>query len=341
MKPRTFAALVLVAGLALLFAVASYVSNNRWSQAKVSGAPLFPGLATEAGKIQKIEIKQGDKTLTLTRDKDTWSLADRGGYPVKAEAVRALLVKLAEAELVEPKTRNKDRYALLELEEPTAKDAKSRDVRLLDDKGGVVAQAVIGKKRLEAFGASKGGTYVRKPGDAQTWLANTDLDTSLGVRDWALPHVMDLATVKISGITVEMPGEEPLKIERGAGDAGQLALVGIPAGKKLKSGNDVEGISRAIAQIDLEDVRKLSATPAGDVSVVTIKGEGGFLATLRIRKQGEDYWLSLSAAGTGENEKKLADDITRRTQGWEYKIPASKAQAILKRRADLLEASQG
>ena len=98
--------------------------------------------------------------------------------------MRALLVKLAGAELVESKTRNKDRYALLELEDPAAKDAKSRLLRLLDDKGGVIAEAVIGKKRFDAFGGSKSGTYVRKPGDAQTWLSNADLDVSVAVRDW-------------------------------------------------------------------------------------------------------------------------------------------------------------
>ena len=51
-------------------------------------------------------------------------------------------------------------------------------VRLLDDKGGVIAEAIVGKKRFDAFGASKSGTYVRKPGDAQTWLSNADIDVS-------------------------------------------------------------------------------------------------------------------------------------------------------------------
>ena len=37
--------------------------------------------------------------------------------------------------------------------------------------------------------------------------------------------------------------------------------------------------------------------------------------------------------------KKAAEEITGRTQGWEYKIPTAKAQSILKRRADLIEAS--
>ena len=73
---------------------------------------------------------------------------------------------LAEAELVEAKTRRADRYALLELEDPAAKDAKSRLVRVLDGKGSVLAEVVVGKKRIDAFGVGKSGTYVRKPADA-------------------------------------------------------------------------------------------------------------------------------------------------------------------------------
>ncbi len=240
MKPRAFAALAVVTVAALVVAIATYAAQNRWSQVKVSGAGLVPGLAAQAGRIAKIELKQGEKALTLARDKEAWSVADRGGYPAKPEAVRALLVKLAGAELVESKTRNKDRYALLELEDPAAKDAKSRLLRLLDDKGGVIAEAVVGKKRLDAFGGNKSGTYVRKPGDAQTWLANADLDVSVAVRDWVQTGVLDVPAAKIAKVTVEISGEEPLVIARDAGDATKYALVGMPEGKKLKEGAGID-----------------------------------------------------------------------------------------------------
>lgn len=339
MKPRSFAALALVTVLALVIAIAAYTAQNRWSQAKVSGASLFPGLAAQAPRIARIELSQGGKALALARDKESWSLADRGGYPAKADAVRALLVKVTQAELVEGKTRNKERFALLELEDPAGKDAKSRLLRLLDDKGGVIAETIVGKKRYDAFGAGKGGSYVRKPGDEQTWLSNAELEPSLAVRDWVQPGVLDLAAAKIGKVTIEIPGEEPLVIARDAADAKKYALVGKPDDKKLKEGSGLEDIVRAAGSLDLEDVRKASATMAGgDVNVVKIEADGGLGVTLRLRKEKEDYWLALEA--TGESDAlKTADDIVKRAQGWEFKIPAGKAQAILKRRADLFQAS--
>ncbi len=341
MKPTHFAALAVITVFAVALALTTYAAQNRWSQAKVSGASLFPGLVAQSGKIAKIEIKQGDKALTLAGDKESWSLSDRGGYPAKADAVRALLVKLAQAELVEGKTRNKDRYALLELEEPTGKDSKSRLLRLLDDKGGMIAAAIVGKKRFDAFGASKGGTYVRKPGEEQTWLSNADLDVSLAVRDWVQAAVLDLGgAAKVAKVTIEIPGEEPLVVQRDTADPKKYSLLGMPDDKKLKEGVGLDEIARTVASIDLEDVRKASATmTGGDVNVVRIEADGGMGVTLRLRKEGEDYWLALEASGGEGEAKKTAEDTAKRAQGWEFKIAPGKAQALLKRRADLFQAS--
>jgi len=339
MKPRSFAALAVVTVVGLAVAIATYAAQNRWSQAQVSGAALFPGFATQAPKVARIELKQGDKSLTLARDKDSWSLADRAGYPAKPEPVRALLVKLARAELIEGKTRNKDRYALLELEDPATKDAKSRQLRLTDDKGGVIAEAVVGKKRFDAFGASKSGTYVRRPGDVQTWLSNADLDVPVAVRDWVQPGILDIPAAKIAKVTIEIPGEEPLTITRDAADAAKYTLVAIPDGKKLKEGAGIDAIVRAAGNIELDDVRKPAAAPAGEVSTARLEADGGLAVTLKLRKEGEDTWVSIEATAAEGDAKKTADEITARAQGWEFKVPPYKAQSILKRRADLFEAS--
>jgi len=88
-------------------------------------------------------------------------------------------------------------------------------------------------------------------------------------------------------------------------------------------------------------VRKPAAaapgTPGGEAGVAKIEADG-LAVTLRLRKEGEDHWLALEATGDGE-AKKSADEIAAKAQGWEFKVPAAKAQAILKRRADLFEGS--
>ena len=335
MKPRAIAELGIVALVAVVVAAATYVSQNRWSQAKVTGAALFPSLASQSAKIARIELRQGDKKLALERKDQAWVLADRGGYPAKAEPVRTLLVRLAEAQLVEPKTRKSDRFAMLELEDAGAKDTKSREVRLLDQQGTLIAQAIIGKKRMDAFGSSKAGTYVRWPEDQQAWLANTDVEVSATVRDWVQTTLLDLEAAKISAVAVEIPNEAPLQIER---DAGKHKLVAVPEGKKLKQGADIDALVRAVGAVEFEDVRKADPAASGDVSTARVQADGGLAVTLRLRKDGDDTWVSVTASGEGE-AKKTADDITNHCQGWEFKIAPAKATAILKRPADFFEAS--
>jgi hypothetical protein len=342
MTPTNFLYLAIAAILSVLFAVVSYASNNQWSGGTISGSKLFPALGDNLGKVVRIDVQQGDQKLTLEKENALWGVKDRGGYPVEFAKIRPLIVGLSEASLLEAKTRRSDRYAALELDDPADKGAKSRLVRLFDDKGQPVAEVVIGKKRFESFGAGTGksGTYVRRPGDPQTWLADADLQAPVAAKDWVKTSVLSLDSAKFGTIAIELPGEQPLKLEReGGSPEGKLKFAGFPpADKKLKDENAADALARAVASIDLEDVRKLDATPKGDAAgTVKIDGKDQPVLTLTFRKDGDATWLSLDATGDGE-AKKATDEIAARTKGWQYKIADHKATAILKKRADLLEA---
>ncbi|MDP9138512.1 MAG: DUF4340 domain-containing protein, partial [Pseudomonadota bacterium] len=317
MTPRNFVYLAIAAALSVLFAVVSFASNNQWSTGRAAGAKLFPALVSDASQIATIEVRQGNDTVVLERTGGSWGLKNRGSYPVDPSKVRTLLVGLAEADLVESKTRRLDRYAALELEDPAEKGAKSRIVRLLGAKGNVIGEVVIGKKRLDLLGTGKSGTYVRKPGDPQTWLASAELDASAAAKDWLKTSVFTADAAKISRVTIEIPGEQPLRIERQAAPAkdakdtkqsvppdpaaAKLQFAGFPpTDKKLKDAGAAESIARAVASIDMEDVRKLDAPPAGaGVSTVRIESTDGPTTTLRLRQDGDAHWLSIAATGEG------------------------------------------
>jgi len=268
-----------------------------------------------------------------------WVLASHGDYPARAEVVRGLLVKMAEADLVEPKTNVKERFGLLELEDPAGKDAKSRLVRLLDAKGAVITEVVVGKKRIDAFGANRSGTYVRRPGDDQTWLASADLDASLTARDWVASAILDVQPAKIASLTIEIPGEPALKIVRDAagGPTPKFNIAELAADKKLKEGASPDTLVRAAATLDLDDVRKADPAAKADAGTLTLEGEKGLKVVIALRKAGDDTWATISATSSDDETKKQADEIMKKASGFEFKLPAGKAAAILKKRADLVE----
>ncbi len=349
-KPQQFAGLAAAAAVSVLAAAVLYSVNNRWSAGKVEGAVLAPGLARQEKAIAVIEITQGEKKVTLERSGEQWKLRERAGYPANAERVSALLNTIARAEMIEPKTAAKDRHKQLELEDPSAKDAKSRGLRILDAKGKPLAEVVLGKSRNDAFGAGKSGTYVRRLNEAQTWLATGEPKGGVEFKDWASATAYEVETAKALKLTLEHPGEEALVIEKNdAKDAGdkdpkakdtKFKLAKMPDGKKLKDGASIDQIVQGFAGIEIEDVRKLDATPAGDkVSVLRLEQEGGLVTTFRLRKDGDASWLSFQAAGGEGDVKKKGDEINGKASGWEFKIPQWKADQIGKRRADLFETS--
>jgi uncharacterized protein DUF4340 len=382
MTPRSFVNLAGIAVASVLLALVTFAAGNQWGGGKATGEKLVPTLADTIRQVTGLEIRQGEETVALERAQNgTWSLKSRGGYPVDVAKVRALLVGLGQAELVEPKTSKPDRYAALELEDPEQKGAKSRLLRLMGADGKAISEVVLGKRRMAGHGTGQtGGTYVRKPDNPQTWLASVELDVPLAAKDWVKTSVLALDAAKIDRVSVEIPGEQPLKIERPAPPAApkeakadanakaeaaktdavktdakgakapewahppfelaKPAFVGFPTdGKKLKDASAAETLARAVASVDLEDVRKLAAPPAGEgASVVKVESADGLAATLRLRKEGDAHWLTITVTGREGDAKKTAEEIAARTQGWEFKLPTWKADAILKKRADLIEA---
>ncbi len=341
MTPKTFTTLAITAAGSLLLAAFVHTRADSWAPGTADGAKLIPSLQRDMGRIATITLRQGAQTLTLERTGDAWSLKDRGGYPVQGERVRALLLRLADAALVDRKTRNPERYPLLELEDATAKDAKSRQLVIADDKGRAIADLIVGKRSVEQFAAGKGGTYIRKPGDRDTWLVSTEIDVNPTVNQWVDTTVFEAEIAKVKRVEVDLGGSEKVIVERETGkpankDAYKLA--GMPEGKKLKSDYTLEDLVNAFARVEMEDVRKPVAPPTGAPApqVATYEMEDGSKITMRIVSDGEQRWATVEASGQGD-AKAAIDKINARANGWQFRLPGWKFEQIFKKQADLVD----
>lgn len=340
-KPQHFVVLAGVTIVALVWAGFLQASSDYRAVGSPDGRPMLPELARQSNALGSIELTKGGEKLTLERAGEAWKLKERGGYPVLADKVRALVVHLANAKLVEPKTAAKDRWSLLELEDPSSKDAKSSLVRLLDAHGKPITEMVIGKSRPNAFGAGRGGIYVRRPAETQTWLAVGEPNISIDVKDWVDVALYKTDVPKLKRVTVEHANETPIVVEKGGEADAKFELKSVPEGVKVKANAPVDQIALGFGSIDFENVRPLEKTPIGEtVSVITTESTDGLTVTFRLRREPSPAaaWLSFSASGTGD-AKKAADEINAKASGWEFKIPDWKANQIGKRAAELFETS--
>jgi hypothetical protein len=343
MTPTTFARLTATAAASAVIAGLLYASHNTWSAGIVSGEKALPAAAARPGDVARIELEQGGDKLALARGKDdAWTVVQRNGYPVRADKVRSLLLALAEMRLVETRTRIPDKHKLLELEDTSAKDAKSRLVRLLDKDGKAIGEMILGKSLADAFGSGKGGIYVRRPGEAQTWLADRSPEVAILPRDWIERSLLQLDATRNKELTIEQPdGQPPLvvkgKVKDGKPDGFELGEP-IPEGKRFKGSENADGIARSFAILDLDDVRKQVAPAAGAaVRKATLLTTDGMTLTYEIVKEKDATWLAITPSGSAEAVKDEVAKLTKRLGGWQFKLSTGAAENLLKTRAELFE----
>jgi hypothetical protein len=336
MKPQHFAALAAAALGSVVLALAAYTAAAPW-QAAISQGKLFPGFTDKAKNVSIIEVSQGKSLVTLERKGEIWTLKDRDGYPANSEKVRALLSGLTTAELVEPKTRKVERYTELEVEDPSGASANSHLLKLIDDKQAAVIELIVGKKSADAFGTSRAGTFVRRPGEDLTWLVDASLEAKSDIDAWVKPRIFETKSASIRKIKLEVPGEPPLDVVWDLA-AKRHKLAEVPKGKRVKYANSIDEIAEALSEFDLDDVRKAGSTSSSSdpVSIANVEIDGGLNVSFKVRKEKDGDWLTLTASGNGES-KKFADDLTAAVKDWEFRLPRGKADDVFKKRADLLE----
>jgi hypothetical protein len=277
--------------------------------------------------------------MTLIRDGDNWLVAEKGNYPANAAKISQIVRAMADLTLVEPKTQNPDLYPRLEVEDPG--NGKSTLVAVKDKSGGDLAQAIVGKRRYDRLGAGNDGVYLRKPGEAQSWLARGTLDPSGDAANWLDRQIIDISEKKIAKVTLTQADGSKLVISRSAPEA-KFAVEDAPADAKFKGETATSGPATALETLDLDDVKPAGELPVPDKNVVTASFTtfDGLTVDLRLMERDKADWIAISAAGSGPaeaNAKKIEDKVSH----WTYAIPAYKANLLKTKLADLIEPAKG
>jgi hypothetical protein len=254
MSPRGFLGLLVITLIAAGAAVAMVVAQPGIAPVRQVNEPAFEELRSDPDATAKVILTTNAGSFTLLRETaDHWVAMERFGYAVDSAKVRELIVALADMRLIEAKTSRADRHARLELEDPGAEDARSRQLRLETADGSLLAEAIIGKQRQRATGNQGSGTYLRRPGEAQSWLASGGLRLDENVVDWLDHQIVDLDGARLRQIDVRPLDGEAYTIER-AMPGGPLALAGSAAGETASAAN-LGRLAGALSSLRLEDVR--------------------------------------------------------------------------------------
>ena len=328
--------------------------------------PAFPELRADPDAVAKVILTTNAGSVTLLREvADRWVTLERFGHAVDAAKVRELIVTLADMRLIEAKTSQPERYPRLELEDPGSEGANSRLLRLETADGSLLAEMIIGKQRPRATGTQASGTYLRRPGEDQSWLASGGLGLDQNVVDWLDDQIVDLDGARLRRIEVRPVDGEAYAIERAA-PGGPLALAGLAAGETATEAS-LDRLANALSSLRLEDVR-----PRADLAwpeahpTATFTTFDGLELTVELATIDATNWLRIDAravaptaptaataepapapepgAGEGESEVETAAEppvdaasLDQRLGRWAYQVPAWVHDRLTTPRAALLE----
>ena len=302
MRKTAFFALSIATVLAV--AAAMFVSKQRAPESELAQSALFPGLAEHINDVARIEVKSKERHTTVRKDGERWVIEDRAGFPALFDKVKATVVAVADLEVLEPKTTNKELYPRLGVEGIDAEPSSSVLVSLADGQSKPLAALLVGKPRS----GGPAGTYVRRPDEPQAWLVRGQVEVSADPVEWMERELLNIAPERIREITIEKAGDKPVRVFKKEPKDKDFVLADLPKGAKLKSQLTLNGLANALEQLRLDDVKKRAGfeLPKGH-TVTTLRGFDGLVAVVRSAaiddKTHAVFEFSYDAAAAAEPEK--------------------------------------
>jgi hypothetical protein len=248
---------VLGLGAAAVFAViaAMAISSGRQpvSEPQRAGYAL-PGLRDHLNDVRSVTIigAENKTVVSLLREGQGWQVQEKDGYPADAGKLREMLITLANAELLERKTANVQRYADLGVEDIQAKEAQGVELRL--EGLGQPARLIVGK-----VDDNNGATFIRCPEEKQSWLAKGVLRIDRDPVRWIDKSLTDIPSGRIAEITLVRPAGKELRLFKSKPEDSAYSIADLPSGREA---DPAAGLASTLAGLTLIDVFPASAVAA-------------------------------------------------------------------------------
>ncbi len=342
MSPRTLLFLVVLGVVALCGGWYYGVTTAPTEQQSFdAGKLVFPGLAPQLQQVTKIEIVHQGKPVIIEKHGDSWGLVERDLYPVQDTKLREMLTGLTELRLVEPRTADPTKYAQLGVEDPDDKDTNgtSNLLRLLDGTGKPIVALIVGHRRVRTQGNVPEQVYVRRPGEAQSWLAEGSLQVDADPQLWLDRDIMNLDHARIAAVETTRDGAT-LAFAR---DGDKLVLKQPTDHPKLDDYKQ-EDVARALELLTFQDVHKSTDQAHAEVGHSVFTTTDGLAITATVfhppppapnhpeaaakSAADKDVWVRFAVTGN-DKTKAEADRLETKVKGWTYQLGSWKEKSLL------------
>lgn len=349
-----------------VIAFAWKVTEDKAPQTEVSRAPLFPALAARVNDVTRMTLTSADRETRLVRADDGWVVENLDGFPARFTDVKRTLLQVAALEIVEAKTARPESYARIGVADVDTEGADGTLIELAAAGETTIAALVAGNTRAAGTRTQR---YVRRAGEAQSWLVEGELDAPADPIPWVDAEIADIDAERVRQVEVRPADGDPVVVSKSDPSENYFGLQGVPDGYEPKSRTTVSSLGAALINLRFNHVA--SANRVADLEPrtrIAIETFDGIRAEIDLFDTNERTLARFAFTHDPERAVDAADDdaatdgsegdsaeadgaaedaapdpateaamLAARTGPWVYELPDYKMRMIDKRLQDLIE----
>jgi hypothetical protein len=319
--------------VAVLVAALLLIESGEDGDLPDAGTLLFPDLRAIANDVDSITITRTGVTTVVEKRDGVWLLPDRGNYSANVSSIREVLIAMAEAAVVEAKTRNPDLHSRLGVDTPNAGASKGTAVRATA--GDASFELIFGNVAQQNF------RYARVAGENQSWLIdqNPDIPTEPGA--WLNTDIIDIDSNRIRSVSILHPDGEEISISKISEAEPDFTVADIPDGRELSYSTVANGIGGALNDLDLDDVR--IRMESADAVMAMFETFDNVRINVAVTTDEDGKWIAIDIhlpADVAIDDVAAWSETSDRVSGWQYRIADYKANLFTRRWDDILKAEE-
>jgi hypothetical protein len=291
--------LLLVAALAAICG-AFYLSSQRNLQRDSRGASLFPTLAPELDTVTEVSILKGSATpaVTLHKNGEHWSVAERADYPADVAKIRRLLRALGDAKLAEEKTSDPANYPIIGVEDPTQAAATGAQVSVLaqDGKHAVIVGKPVGE-----------GTFARRVGESKSYTVEPAISVEPEPRSWIDTQLIDIPSSSIQSVEFKPATGAGYTLHRIKPKEDGFALDKPPTGRTALDAKALAPSVSTLSGLNVEDVAAAKDIDFSQPAQAIFTLEDGAVVTIAGVAAGDKRWVEVQSAKDAALAQKAKD----------------------------------
>lgn len=360
MRPVSLVILaVLTAGAV---AAASWAVMERERATSVADVPdlLFPGLLDRVNDVARVDVATPALRFSIVKGEgESWTVPERGGYPVRFETVKQSVVGIAGLKPMEAKTARADLHEKLQLRVP-GDGGRGTMLLLKDAEGTEIGGVVIGKTKSTGTSTRAGWHYVRKSDEDQSWLAAGRVEVFEKIDRWLDSDMPVIKRQRVHKVRSVDPNGDVIEISRADPNGRDFKVDNLEAGWQMIHDTAANALGSAVGFLNFEDVEPAGDTVLENPIVVDYTTFDGMVLTVRVVLQNGIYRGRFQARfdenaialdGLTEDqsaEMKSVDEvkaeverINSRFAPWIYRLPSYKGKDFATARDDVVMRKEG